>query len=318
MDFPGYSSDFPGALRRRVRAGTGGECVFFQGAAGNVLPRLSFVEDEREAERMGERLAIEAIRSVADRAAWPRRLVQRSDGSLIPMLLFRFEELPADGVALAAAEQRVEFPLQPLPGVAELERAVAGYEAQLAEAESRGAGAAERCGILYHLSWARPALDDLRAGAAPASVEAPVCAVRVGGGAIVTAPGEAFTEIGLAVKERSPGRPTLFCGYTNGAVGYFPTEEAYAEGGYEPDYSNRSYGRPAVVAPSCERLLVETGVRLAERLFPECEPFGGADWRPSGRVGDLPAARLERPAAGEYAPPRTARHPRQPEPEPAA
>jgi hypothetical protein len=48
MDFPGYSADFPGALRARVRAWTGGECLYFQGAAGNVLPRVSFVEDESE------------------------------------------------------------------------------------------------------------------------------------------------------------------------------------------------------------------------------------------------------------------------------
>jgi hypothetical protein len=33
-----YSADFAGPLRSAVRDWTGGECVFFQGAAGNVLP----------------------------------------------------------------------------------------------------------------------------------------------------------------------------------------------------------------------------------------------------------------------------------------
>ena len=69
----------------------------------------------------------------------------------------------------------------------------------------------------------------------------------------------------MAVKQRSPGRPTLYAGYTNGAVGYFPTAAAYPEGGYEPAYSNRSYGRPAPVAPECERMLVETR-RAARRV----------------------------------------------------
>ena len=99
MDLPAYSADFPGGPRRRIRAWTGGECVFFQGAAGNILPRLSFVADEREAERMGERLAVEAVHSLADRDPWPKRLVSDSDGSLIPMILFRYEDEPPVAVS---------------------------------------------------------------------------------------------------------------------------------------------------------------------------------------------------------------------------
>jgi neutral ceramidase len=309
MDFPGYSADFPGALRRRMRQWTGGECVFFQGAAGNVLPRLAFTEDEREAERMGERLAIESIRSLSDGAAWPRQLVQHSDGSLIPMLLFRYEELPERGETLRAAEERLAFPLLPLPSEDDLQSAVGEYEDEAREAERRGAGAAERCGILYHLKWARRMLADTRAGAVADSIPGSLHAVRIGAGVIVSSPGEAFTEIGMAVKERAPGRPTLYAGYTNGAVGYFPTSAAYAEGGYEPAYSNRSYGRPAPVAPECERLLVERGVRLAERLFPELEPFAGGDWSARGALPELAHEPPRRPLSGEYAPPRTARHP---------
>src|SRR5439155_25349718 len=112
-----------------------------------------------------------------------------------------------------------------------------------------------------------------------------------------------------AVKERSPGRPTLYAGYTNGAVGYFPTAVAYDEGGYEPEYSNRSYGRPAPVAPECERLLVEGGVRLAERSFPEFPPFSAEHWHASGTLPTLPVDEIVRPTAGEYAPPKTAHHP---------
>jgi hypothetical protein len=310
MDFPGYSSDFPGALRRRVRGWTGGECLFFQGAAGNVLPRISFVEDESEAERMGERLAVEALRSVSGRHAWPRRLVQRSDGSLIPMILFRFEEQADPDVPLRAAEERVSFPLLPLPTEPELRAVLDEYGAAAAAAQQRGAGAAELCGLLYHEKWARTTLEDVRAGRTRASADGSIHAVRIGDGVIVTAPGEAFTEIGMAVKERSPGRPTLYAGYTNGAVGYFPTAAAYPEGGYEPAYSNRSYGRPAPVAPECERLLVERGVRLSESLFPEREPYPGGDWSASGVLPGLPDTPLRRPAVGEYAPPVTAHHPR--------
>ena len=41
-----------GALRAAIREWTGGECVFFQGAAGNVLPLVCFTDSEDEAARM--------------------------------------------------------------------------------------------------------------------------------------------------------------------------------------------------------------------------------------------------------------------------
>ena len=112
---------------------------------------------------------------------------------------------------------------------------------------------------------------------------------------IVSGPGEVFTEIGLAVRERSPGQPTLYSGYTNGAVSYFATSEAFSEGGYEPAFSNRTYGLPAPLAPGCDRLLVERGVRLAESLFPECVPFSGTDWNATAEHFALPSERLVRP-----------------------
>ena len=302
MDVETTSSDFPGSLRRRLRAWTGGECVFFQGAAGNVLPRLAFCGDEGEAERMGERLAVETMHALADRPAWPKRLVARSDGSLIPMILFRYEELPPEHIALAAAEERLDFPLLPPPPAEELMRLRDEYAAAVAEAEARGAGPAELYGLHYHAKWARVMAAEPQAE----SVEGSIHAVRIGDGVVVTVPGEAFTEIGMAVKERSPGRPTLYAAYTNGAVGYFPTAAAYAEGGYEPAYSNRSYGRVSPQAPECERLLVERGVRLAESLFPEAPPYGGASWAATGAIPELRTEPIRRPATDEYAPPPTA------------
>jgi hypothetical protein len=309
MDVAAHSGDYPAALRLALRRSSGGECVFLQGAAGNVLPRSAFCEDEAEAVRMGERLAVEAVHALADRPAWPRHLVQRTDGSLIPMLLFRWEDDAVAPTPLAAAERRLSFPLLPLPSAEEIGELRDRYAAELAEAVARGAGPAERHGIGYHAKWSRRTAEEIAAGTAPTALEGPVHAIRIGDGAIVTGPGETFTEIGLAVKERSPGMPTLYAGYTNGAVGYFPTADAYPEGGYEPAYSNRSYGAPAPVDPRCARLLVETGVRLAESLFPERPPFAGTDWTASGRVPDLPPVRPERPAPGAYAPPETVRPP---------
>ena len=137
MDVPLYSSDFPGAMRLALQAATGGEAVFFQGAAGNVNPMCAFCSDEAEARRMGERLALEAMHSLADRPAWPRRLVSRADASLVPMINFRFEDAPDEAPTLSAAEERLTFPLLPVPSLAEARVLAAEYAA--AARASRGA-----------------------------------------------------------------------------------------------------------------------------------------------------------------------------------
>ena len=124
-------------------------------------------------------------------------------------------------------------------------------------------------------------------------------AVRIGDGAIVTGPGEIFNEIGLAVKERSPADVTLYAGYTNGCVSYMPTAAEYPLGGYEPSYGNKTYGLPAQVAPASERILVEAGVRLVSRLFPERQAPGPSGWLASGSRPVPPATPAPiRPASG--------------------
>jgi hypothetical protein len=70
------------------------------------------------------------------------------------------------------------------------------------------------------------------------AVEAPSTAVRIGDLTWVSFPGEMFHEIGRKVKHASPTRITFLSGYTNGSIGYFPTQAAFSEGGYEPATSH--------------------------------------------------------------------------------
>ena len=58
--------------------------------------------------------------------------------------------------------------------------------------------------------------------------------VRIGNAlAFVGIPGEPFTEIGRRIKAESSTAMTFVCCITNGDYGYFPTANAYQEGGYE-------------------------------------------------------------------------------------
>jgi len=52
--------------------------------------------------------------------------------------------------------------------------------------------------------------------------------------AIWSAPVELFCEISMDIRARSPYEHTFYFGYANGSLGYLPTRQAFAEGGYEP------------------------------------------------------------------------------------
>ena len=52
--------------------------------------------------------------------------------------------------------------------------------------------------------------------------------------AIWAAPLELFCEIAMDIRNRSPFPYTLYFGYCNGWLGYFPTKAEFAFGGYEP------------------------------------------------------------------------------------
>jgi len=51
--------------------------------------------------------------------------------------------------------------------------------------------------------------------------------------AVTSLPGEPFTEVGLAIKRRSPFRTTWPVALAMGACGYVPLSACFARGGYE-------------------------------------------------------------------------------------
>jgi hypothetical protein len=67
----------------------------------------------------------------------------------------------------------------------------------------------------------------------PATIEIPLQALRIGEAGIAAIPCEVFVETGLAIKERSPIKPTFTIELANDYAGYLPTREQHALGGYE-------------------------------------------------------------------------------------
>ena len=68
-------------------------------------------------------------------------------------------------------------------------------------------------------------------------VRLPVRFLRINEAIIWSAPVELFCEIALAVRNSSKFQNTFYFGYTGGWLGYLPTKQAFAEGGYEPKTS---------------------------------------------------------------------------------
>ncbi len=67
----------------------------------------------------------------------------------------------------------------------------------------------------------------------PETVDVKLQAVRIGDLGITALPFETFTEIGLALKENSPLKPTFTISLANGGEGYLPTPAQHELGGYE-------------------------------------------------------------------------------------
>jgi neutral ceramidase len=92
----------------------------------------------------------------------------------------------------------------------------------------------------------------------PQRVKTVVQALRVGELGIATYPGEAFVEMGLEVKAKSPFKPTVLIELANDYRGYIPTVEGHEAGGYETWRAKSSYlektAAPRFVASALRQL----------------------------------------------------------------
>ena len=92
----------------------------------------------------------------------------------------------------------------------------------------------------------------------PESFEMKLSGVKIGPVAFVGIPGEPFTDIGRRVKEAGDFRLIMPVCLANGGEGYFPTTDAYSEGGYE--------ARSSIFAAGTAEKIVEGAARLLNKL----------------------------------------------------
>jgi len=267
-DVPEISSDFVGPLRQRVRAWTGGECVFLQGCAGNIIPFESFHDAVGPEELFGERLALAALTARAAAPLCPSRPEQVPYASAVPIAIWRHVPTgePQDST-LAVRERNVMLPLLDPPTLDEIASIRAELEERAARLQRDGEPRTTWNPVVLHSRWARAIEARVADGTVERAVEAPVQAIRIGGACLTAWPCEPFCELGLEVKERSVAPFPVTLGYSNGLVGYVATRAEYRFGGYEPALAQRHFGRPAPFAPEAGEELVRHALELTAELF---------------------------------------------------
>ena len=92
----------------------------------------------------------------------------------------------------------------------------------------------------------------------PESYDMTVCGIKLGDAIFVGLPGEPFTGIGRAIKNIKEDGIILTCCIVNDSAGYFPTKEAYDEGGYE--------AKSSVFAPCVAEKLIGAVKEVIENL----------------------------------------------------
>ena len=229
-----FSADFPGFVRTTLEGALDNtRCIYFNGAQGDTnhidvnAPAWDANGGYEHAMHMGRSLAGAVLQMVGktvavagDRVAYQQRAL----------------EVPSSRVGAGL--------------VREAEKIIALHEAgRDADIPETGMGVV----TLVAEAYTRKRLEH-----GPDQITLHLSALAFGGVAITGAPGEPFTEIGRQVKAASPYALTLYCCCANGCEAYFPTQDAYDEGGYE--------ARSSKFKPGIGEALIENGTALLRAL----------------------------------------------------
>jgi hypothetical protein len=229
------SADYPGCLSRIVQEQNGAVVLFTNAATGDINPDR--MGSYAYAEDLGHALAAETQRILAS---------------------LEYQQV-AD---LRVAHEMIALPLLTPPTRAELELQIAAHRQGQQEAETAGQGLIAKLHKAF-AGWAEATLTQVSRGDAPAYVQAEIQVIHIASACLVGVPGELFSQLGLQIKSSAVQDQVSVLGYTNADIGYIPTRQAYAQGGYEILDAFKFYGYPAALAPEAGDLLCRSAVRLA-------------------------------------------------------
>ena len=226
------SGDFPGVAVRHIEEQTGDKALFVNGACGDVNPRIangSFADVECLGQELG------------------RAVLEGQD-----------EAAPLEVSAISWAHERLDLPLRPLPSRwrAEVEKLKWHLRARLA----RGGEASKA-----QLEWAVAICEWVRASAGCAPVQPfEIQALALGELVLLGMAGELFARYQLDLE--AAHESAVLCGFANGCIGYVPTADEYAHGGYEIDLAYKFYPSVQMIAPASESLIRQRAAALIAKV----------------------------------------------------
>lgn len=259
------SPDYPGITKRTLEQLMGGHCMFLQGSAGDIGPGPEgFQCDYAAVSRIGRLIAYEAAKVLLTLEGQRRQFrFERVVESGASLAIWKDTKRPAAASGLRIFAKHILLPIKSFIPVEEAQRIFTGYQNKLYQLLEQSASAEEIKEATYKVKRSFKSMEQAQLFAGKTELPVEVQFVIAGDIALVSAPIEPFSRTGKAVREQSPFPFTYLSGYSNGWVGYLPTREEYAIGGYEVETSIFLEG-------SAERFTEEVTAVLKE-AYPEGE-----------------------------------------------
>jgi len=229
------SADMAGRAARTASESLPGSPVvlFTNGACGNTNPP-ELTTDFAKVEAMGDQMAASVVKAL-DHA------------------------MPLPNTAFRTAVETLDVPLDTM----DVDQVTARADALRDEVKGRDGYVADRIRSAAD-AWQGLMLRRAEEGTPLTHVPMDIHAIRLGGVSLVCLGAEVFSRMADELRAAA-GKTVYVVGYANGDIGYLPTPEAYAEGGYEVDNAFIFYGsfRPK---PSAFDLVRDTATRLLQSV----------------------------------------------------
>jgi neutral ceramidase len=219
------SADWIAAMRSKVEAEAGGLCMFLQGAAGNLNPKMGWGREDcwEMAVSQGERVA-EAV---------------------IPAVQGKQEPIKGNELTLERGDVWLPF-----EGKATTEKPPIDYRKKILKMANFPEWMSFATDYLLNIRYPWKPRIERRDGQWGTLIR--INAARIGDLSLITFGSEVFTEIGMNVKRSSPAIHTMFASVSDGCISYLPTDAAHADGGYEVELATYAYKYPGPLASGAE------------------------------------------------------------------
>lgn len=219
------SGDYTAYLQQTIETATGAPCLFLNGPCADINPIAPEGTDTNAPREMGEQIANAAITAM-ENIRWLDDTSLQTRTAVVKAPVKQPHSMQEARNEIQEICHRFSLPLD-------------AFQDRLAKLEE---------------TFANQRLAQC--------MDIPLSLTAIGSDlAIIFVPGELFASTGLKIKAISPYKTTIVSTLSNGSVGYLPTPEAFASGGYEP-YEAHWFYNGVMFTPELEERLLDGARRL--------------------------------------------------------